>query len=181
MSPEISSLWAWAFSWPVSTLTMSGSAAWIRLRLSCGGETPSSAAATTREVWPSRSNHFCASSNVVRTTVAPPIDSTSPNLKMPTSLTGSAPTFVASWTSASPTVQVLLVGDVLDQRHLARALRQVALDRAARVERRIDRRDHDGGRPALRLDHLAVDDELAVRLDLAVGDGDAARVAAPAG
>ncbi len=77
ISPATSSLCSWAFSSAVSTFAVSGSAAATRSR-SWVAETPSWADAKTIEVSPSRSNQRWASSKVVSTTVAPPIDSTSP-------------------------------------------------------------------------------------------------------
>jgi hypothetical protein len=70
-------------------------------------------------------------------------------------------------------LEVLAVGDVLDDGHLARVLRHPALERHARVDGLRDVRDHDRGRPALRADHLAVDHELALGAHLALGAVDA--------
>ena len=77
ISPAMSSLWAWAFSAAVSTSRSAGRTARMRLARSFS-LTPGSAVAKTLVTWSSRSNQRCASPRVTRTTVAPPIDSTSP-------------------------------------------------------------------------------------------------------
>ena len=77
ISPAMSSLCSSAFSAAVSTLTVGGRALRTRSR-SWAADTPSSADANTSDVSPSRSNQRWASAKVVRTTVAPPMDSTSP-------------------------------------------------------------------------------------------------------
>ena len=77
ISSAMSSLCDSAFSVAVSTLSVSGRAARMRSR-SWVDDTPSCAFAKTTDVSPSRSNQRCASAKVVSTTVAPPMDSTSP-------------------------------------------------------------------------------------------------------
>jgi hypothetical protein len=103
--PATWSVCSLAASAPVCTLTSFGSAAATRF-LSSSGLTPGSALRYTTDVRSVRLNQACASSNVVPTIVAPPIDETLPYLKMPTIVTGLMPTSVAS-SSCCPTLRCL--------------------------------------------------------------------------
>ena len=67
----------------------------MRVR-SCAGDTPESPSTEIVDVLPTRSYQCWASENVVAMTVAPPIDDTFPNLKMPTMVTGCSPMSVVS-------------------------------------------------------------------------------------
>ena len=90
-----------ACCWPVSTVRSDGTAARTSAA-SWSSDTLPSPRTLTSDVLPSRSNHACASANVITVTVAPPIEETSPNLRMPETVTGCRPVSVDSW-SCSPT------------------------------------------------------------------------------
>ncbi len=68
---------------------------------------------------------------------------------------------------------MVVVGELLDQRHLSGALRVVAVDERVLVERLRQRRDDQVGGAALRGDELAVHDERPGALDLTLRLGDA--------
>ena len=87
------------------------------------------------EVFPTRSYHSCASAKVVDTTVVPPIEDTPPpKSKMPEIVTRWTPSSVVQ-PDLLADVEVLVVGLLLGDRHLAAGRREVALDDRVLVER----------------------------------------------
>ena len=124
------------------------------------------------DVLPTRLYQCWASAKVVATTVAPPMDDTLPKWKTPTIVTGSLAD-ERRQLHVLAHVQVVVVGKLLDQGHLAVPLGIVAGDERVLVEGLGQRRDDQVGGAALRLHVLAVHDQRSRRLDLALGLGDA--------
>ena len=106
-----------ACSWPVRTVRSPGTA-WRTSAASWSSDTLPSLRTLISDVWPCRLNHCWASGNVITVTVAPPMEETSPNLRMPETVTGCRPVSVESW-SCSPTVMSSSFGLVLEHRDLA--------------------------------------------------------------
>ncbi len=130
IAPAIASDCSWAAWVPVCTLTFEPTTFWMR-SFSSSGVTPRSAATDTVETLPMRLYQRWASLNVITISAAPPSDELLPNSTMPTSFTGWVPCRVCRPT-LSPTVQVVVVGQLLVDGKLARGVGEVPVDRGQR-------------------------------------------------